>query len=213
MWDVEDRSCGQGASIRCSVMQVFYVDGEKASTAMLEAVLHHLGAKVTHFDDGKDCLASLRTAECHLLISNVRHPALEGLALLRNAKRLVPSVPVVMLVDHGDIRTAVRVMKGGAIDCLERPPEKKHLLSVMDAVLQAPVQNDRPRDVSLSKTEEQVLQLILQGNTTAEVARALRRSRRTIEVHRSHIMRKLEVGSIVDLVRTSARMGLLEDWP
>ena len=69
-------------------------------------------------------------------------------------------------------------------------------------------QNKNP----LSKTENQVLRLILQGKTTAEVAQGLRRSRRTIEVHRSHIMQKLEANGVVDLVRTCVRMGLLQDW-
>ncbi len=213
MWDAGQGARRRQAGVRCGVTQVFYTDGEKTSTAMVRAVLHHLGARVTHFDEAKDCLDSLRARECHLLISNARRPALEGVALLLDAKRLVPSVPVVVMVDHGDIQASVRAMKGGAVNCLERPPEQKHLLSALDAALQASVQRVPPQRVALSSTEEQVLQFILKGQTTAETAQTLHRSRRTIEVHRSHIIRKLEVDGMVDLVRRCAQLGLLRDWP
>jgi two-component system response regulator FixJ len=193
--------------------QVFYADGEKKSTAVIQAVLHHLGARVTHFGEGEACLAALETHRCHLLISNARRPAVEGLELLLGAKDIVPSVPAVMMVDHGDIQTAVRAMRSGAIDCLERPPEQKHLLSALEAALQASVRNATPEGASLSPAERQVLHLILQGQTTAETARTLHRSRRTIEVHRGHIMRKLQVDGMVDLVRKCAQLGYLEDWP
>jgi FixJ family two-component response regulator len=119
----------------------------------------------------------------------------------------------VVLVDHGAIDAAVRAMKGGAIDCLERPPEQQHLLPALDAALQVSVQNTPPKMVYLSPTEKQVLQFILQGQTTAETACTLHRSRRTIEVHRGHIMRKLQVDGMVDLVRKCAQLGYLEDWP
>lgn len=209
----EDGGRRQGATWGHSVTQVFYADGEKMGTAVIRAVLHHCGAKVIHFDNVQDCLDSLRTCECHLLISNAPRPAVEGVKLLRDAKRIVPSVPVVMMVDHADIETAVRAMKGGAVDCMERPPEQEHLLSVLSMALHESGQSARPKTASLSPTEKQVLQFILRGQTTAETARTLCRSRRTIEVHRSHIMRKLQVDGMVDLVRKCAQLGLLKDWP
>ncbi len=74
-------------------------------------------------------------------------------------------------------------------------------IAALDAVLQASVQRNLSPRASLSKTERQVLHLILQGQTTAEAARTFHRSRRTIEVHRSHIMRKLQANGMVDLIR------------
>ena len=213
MQDTRTMDRRQDTDMRRKVTQVFYADGEKASTGMIQAVLHHLNAKVTHFDNVEDCLDSLRTQECHLLISNTKRPAVEGVGLLLRAKRVAPSVPVVLLVDHGDIQAAVQAMKSGAVDCLERPPEKAHLVSAIDSALQESVQNSLPQKNPLSRAEQQVLRLILQGHITAEIARTLHRSRRTIEVHRSHIMQKLEVHSMVDLVRRCARLGLLQDWP
>ncbi|MHC4518954.1 MAG: response regulator transcription factor [Planctomycetota bacterium] len=195
------------------VRQVFYAEGEKGSTDVIRAALRQLDLRVKQFGNVEQCLACLGTQECHLLISDARRPAEEGLRLLAGARRIKPSVPVVLLVDRGDIQTAVCAMKGQAADCLERPPESARLVSAIGSVLKNSDRGSLPPDHLLSKTEKTVLQLILEGNTTAEVARMLSRSRRTVEVHRSHIMEKLEARDVVDLVRTCFRMGLLEDWP
>lgn len=196
-----------------AVRQVFYADGEEDSSDVVRAVLQRAGAQVTHFRHVKECLDSLTSEECHLLISNARRPAMEGMRLLAGVKRTKPSLPVVLLVDHGDIPAAVRAMKGGATDCLERPPEPGRLTCAIESAFRESVQNSVLPENPLSKAENQVLRLILQGKTTAEVAQVLRRSRRTIEVHRSHIMRKLGAYGMVDLVRTCIRMGLLGDGP
>ncbi|MHC4518323.1 MAG: response regulator transcription factor [Planctomycetota bacterium] len=192
---------------------VFYADGEEASTGVVEAALRQLDLGVTRFDDVEGCLVCLATRECHLLISNAKRPAEEGLTLLAGAKRIKPSVPVVLLVDRGDIETAVCAMKGQAADCLERPPEIASLVSAIASALRGSLRHSVPLGRPLSKTEAQVLRFILRGKTTAEAARILGRSQRTIEVHRSHIMGKLKARGVVDLVRTCFRRGLLEDWP
>ncbi len=195
------------------VRQVFYVDGEKDSTGAIKAALRQLDLKVRQFGDVEQCLACLGTGGCHLLISNPKHPAQEGLRLLDSARRIQPSVPVVLLVDHGDIQTAVCAMKGRAADCLERPADRASLVSVIALTLQNSGRNRLPPEHLLSNTEKTVLHLILQGHTTAETAQILSRSKRTVEVHRSHIMGKLGARDVVDLVRTCFRMGLLEGWP
>ena len=213
MWGIGGQNHRGQADGSYTTRQVFYADGEKVSTGMVEAALHQLELTVTHFASAEQCLDCLGTHECHLLISNSRRPAREGMRLLADAKRIKASLPVILLVDHGDIDVAVHAMKGGAADCLERPPEKAHLISAIDSALRASIQRSLPGDCPLSKAEGEVLRLVLQGNTTAEVARILDRSRRTVEVHRSRIMAKFKAQSAVDLVKTCVRMGLLEHWP
>ncbi len=122
-------------------------------------------------------------------------------------------MPVVVLVDHGDIEMAVRIMKAGAADCLERPPEKRPLVSSIQAALQESVCSDTLRKRPLSPAEQQVLDLVLQGCTNQEIALRLRRAARTVEVHRSHILHKLDAESTVNLVRKCLRLGLLQDSP
>ena len=204
---------GRRADAEPTGRHVFYVDGEKTSTGVIRAVLRQLDLKVRQFADVEQCLAGLGTQECHLLISNAKCPAQEGLRLLSDARRIQSSVPVVLLVDHGDIQTAVRAMKGQAADCLERPPDRASLASAIDSILENSGRGRPPPADLLSRTEKTVLGLILQGKTTVETAQILHRSRRTIEVHRNHITRKLGTNGLVDLVRTCFRLGLLEDWP
>ncbi len=209
----EDESRRRQANSRDPAMQVFYADGEKACTGVVQAVLGQLDVEVTQFDNASDCLHSLKTRECHLVISNARRPHVEGMELLRGARDIIPPVPVVVLVDRGDIDAAVWAMKGGAVDCLERPPETVSLVSAIDSALHESVRDDLPPKRPLSEAEEQVLRLILQGHTTNEIARRLHRSPRTIEVHRHHIMRKLNASSMVGLVKSCVRKGLLPEWP
>ncbi len=213
MRDTEGAGRRQKADAGRSVTQVFCADGEKRSTVAVRAALRQLDAEVTHFDDAAECLDCLRIRECHLLISNVRKPGLEGMELLLGARRIRPSVPVVVLVDHGDIDAAVRIMKAGAADCLERPPETGPLVSSIEAVIQESVRGDSLRKRPLSPVEQQVLGLVLQGCTNQQIALTLHRSARTIEVHRSHVLHKLDADGTVDLVRKCIRLSLLPDWP
>jgi len=213
MRDREGAGRRQEAEVGRSVTQVFYADGEKRSTGAVRAALRELGAEVTSFDSAAECLDGLKTCECHVLISNARRPGIEGMELLLGARRIRPSVPVVVLVDHGDIEAAVRAVKAGAADCLERPPETGPLVSAIDAALQESVRRDSPPKRPLSPVEQQVLELVLQGRTNQEIALRLHRSARTIEVHRSHILHKLDADSTAALVRNCIRLRLLPDWP
>jgi len=213
MQDREGAGRRQEAEVKRLVTQVFYADGEKRSTAAVRAALRQLDVEVTPFDSAVECLNGLKTCECHLLISNARRPGVEGLELLLGARRIRPSVPVVVLVDHGDTEAAVRIMKAGAADCLEWPPETGPLVSSIEAALRESVRSDSLLKRPLSPVEQQVLDLVLQGCTNQEIAMRLHRSARTIEVHRSHIMHKLDADGTVDLVRKCVRLGLLPDWP
>ncbi len=213
MRDTEGAGRRQEADVGRSVTQVFYADGEKRSTGAVRAALRELGAEVTPFGSAAECLNCLRGRPCHLLISNARRPGVEGMELLLGARRIRPSVPVVLLVDHGDIGAAVRIMKAGATDCLERPPETGPLVSSIEAAIQESVRDDSLRKRPLSPVEQQVLDLVLQGCTNQEIALRLHRSARTIEVHRSHILHKLDADGTVELVRKCIRLRLLPDWP
>lgn len=134
--------------------------------------------------------------------------------LLFRARRVIPEIPSVAVVNHGDIPGAVMAMKAGAADCLEKPIEPDRLFSAVEKGL-----SQRPEPVFLSaqvltKTELDVLDRVLIGKSSSEIAAALHRSKRTIEVHRRHIMRKLQASSIVDLVRRAVTLGLVDpkEW-
>lgn len=187
--------------------QIFYANGDRASTDVVQAALDQVDASVTCFSDSDECLTSIRRGRCRLLITNVAEPADEGVALLAKVKHTAPWIPVIMLVETGRIDTAVRVMKAGATDCIERPPQTNRFLSAVKQALHGPL--DRLPSKPLTEVEQNVLQLILDGKTNGQIATALHRSRRTVEVHRADVMRKLGARHIVDLVRNAALAGLV----
>jgi len=186
----------------------FYADGDLASTRAVQAALDRGGAPVTRFAHTDECLRSIRDGRCQLLVTNVPEPAVEGLELLIRVKRIAPWLPVIMLVEPGQIGTAVQAMKAGATDCIERPPHADRLLSAVDQALHKVI--DRAPSRPLTEIEETVLQLVLRGKTNGQIAAALHRSRRTVEVHRADIMRKLGAHHIVDLVRNATLAGLVK---
>ena len=190
--------------------QVFYADGDTAGSPAVRSAIRRAGLKVTCFRCTGTCLRSLESQPCDLLISNARRPAEEGMDLLVRARRLVLGLPIVLLVDQGDIRTAVRAMKAGAVDCLERPLATARLTAALDSALRTGRVGRGTLPNPLSPVEERVLRLVCQGRTSRDIAGVLHRSQRTIEVHRHHVMWKLGVGSIVELVKKAASMGWFE---
>ncbi|MDI6451068.1 response regulator transcription factor [Anaerobaca lacustris] len=187
--------------------RIFYANGDLKSTDVVQDALSRVDASVTCFANCGECLASIRHGGCRLLVTNVPEPADEGIELLTRVKSAAPWVPVIMLVEPGRIDTAVRAMKAGATDCIERPPQADHLLSAVRGALHNSI--DGLPAKPLTDVEQSVLQLILEGMTNGQIATALHRSRRTVEVHRADIMRKLGARHIVDLVRNAALAGLV----
>lgn len=188
--------------------QVFYADGDRRSEGHIPGAIRRAGLKVTCFRGIRDCLRSLASCRCDLLISNVRRPRVEGIQLLVRSRGIVSGLPVVMLVDHGDIRTAVRAIKAGALDCLERPTQTPELLAAIRRALDASARREETPDVRLSPMEKRVLGLILQGYSNRDIAGVLTRSERTVEVHRYHVMHKLDARNVVELTHRCVLMRL-----
>ncbi len=148
-----------------------------------------------------------------LLIIDIDGQANRKLELLAECRQLYPYLPAVALVERGQTATAVAAMKAGAADCLERPVEPGRLLSLAETILQRRQSAYQNISEALTKTEARVLDLILAGNTNVQIARQLHRSKRTVEVHRSHIMQKLGVSSVSELVCKAFGAGLIGRQP
>jgi len=150
---------------------------------------------------------------CDLVIVDIDGQASPSLELLTGCRRLHPHLPAVALVGPGATSTAVAAMKAGAADCLEKPLETHRLLSAVTAAMRNGPSSGRQMYQSLTRMEIRVLHLLLTGKTSPEIAEQFHRSRRTVDVHRRHIMRKLRASSMPDLVREAFQMGLIGDEP
>lgn len=188
---------------------IFFLDDERPVRDVVRETLEEAGMKVTCFGNPIKCLARLRSQKCDLLITDLRMPEKDGLQLLADVKRLAPSLPVLMLTGYGDVPTAVKAIKGGAVDFIEKPLSKQVFLQKVRSILQ----ESTPAAISprepLTRTEMGVLRLIVDGKSNRAIADLLHRSVRTVEVHRARIMYKLGADRLIDLIKMTAAMGLV----
>ncbi len=189
---------------------VFFVDDEPKVRKMVGRTLEQAGLEVSCFASGGDCLEQLRCRTCDLLITDVKMPEMDGIELLTEVKRIIPSLPVLVITGYGDTRMAVKALKIGALDFIEKPLDRQSFLSAVESALKRNAKIHRLVSGVLTKTEMGVLRLILDGKSNKEIAWLRHRSVRTIEDHRSHIMHKLGVNNLVDLVKQTAVVRIVE---
>ncbi len=136
-------------------------------------------------------------------------PGTDGMDLLRQVRERLPWIPVLMVTGYGDVPLAVQAVKNGAVDFVEKPLDRDAFLLTVQRLVE---RNARPAALLaefLTKTERKIFYLIVGGKNNREIADVLHCSPRTVEVHRSHLMQKLEATNITELLRRAAQMGLL----
>jgi len=196
-----------------SVKHIFFLDDEPEVRKVVKETLQEPKIDVECFESPTECLAQLRSKKCDLLITDLKMPEKDGIELLAEVKHLAPWVPVLVITGFGDIPTAVKAIKGGAVDFIEKPLSKEPFVRKVKAILQHGTPGDARLGKPLTRTEASILKLIIEGKSNRVIADALNRSVRTIEVHRSHLMRKLGVDNVIDLVKLGAAMGLINLEP
>ncbi len=193
-----------------TIQHVFFVDDEPKVLKMVSRTLEQVGLKVSCFTRAVECLKQLRTRTCDLLITDVKMPEMDGIELLNEVKHIIPSLPVLVITGYGDIPMAVKALKVGASDFINKPLDRQSFLSAVESALKRNTRTPVHVGQVLTETEIRVLRLILDGKSTKEIARLRHRSVRTIEDQRGQIMHKLGVDNLVDLVKQTAVVRLVE---
>jgi two-component system response regulator FixJ len=190
---------------------VCVVDDDADVRDSLEILLRRSGYAVRCFASARDFLDAGPAAARSCVLADVRMPEMDGFALQREIGRRWPNLPVVIMTGHGDIPMAVKAMRAGAIDFLEKPFERPALI---EAIKRALAQADTPpgavratagpvpREV-LTERELEVFRLLVEGDQNKVVAHKLDISVRTAEAHRAKLMSKLGARNLADLVRLS----------
>jgi two-component system response regulator FixJ len=189
---------------------IFFVDDQQNVREVIGETLKQLGLKVRCFATAEDCLRQLRSQRCDLLITDLRMPGMSGLELLTQAKRLIGWMPVLVVSGYGDVPTAVAAAKAGADDFIEKPLEKEAFLGKVTSILRRCASINPYMCRILTSRQMQILLMIADGKSSREIAEILRRTKRNIEVIRSAIMQKLGVDNVVDLVKRSAALKLID---
>jgi FixJ family two-component response regulator len=189
---------------------VYIVDDDEGVRKSLSALLQSVGITARTFASAEDLLLAYQHERPTCMLVDVRMPGMSGLELQRRLVDQVPQVPLVMITGHGDVAMAVQAMKEGAIDFLEKPFNEQELIELVNrcmgqsmAAKQAHAQHEQARHRLnlLSEREQEVLKHLLAGKSSKQIASALELSPKTVDVHRSNIMRKTEQKSIAELVR------------
>lgn len=192
---------------------VVFVDDEPAVCAVVQKTLERAGARVQCFQDAEACLRHLASCPCDLLITDMKMPGMDGMDLLRQVKEKLPWLPVLVVTGYGDVPMAVRALQAGAADFVEKPLDRDLFLQAVQRSVGRKAQAAAVLEESLTRTERKILRYLLDGRNSREIADALHRSPRTIEIHRSHVMRKLGAANIIELLRQAADLGLLRTPP
>ena len=189
---------------------VFLVDDEPDVSTALVWLLDSVKIHACAFQSGEEFLNALASHEgpcCAVL--DLRMPETSGLELLQRMNELNHRIPVIFLSAHGDVPAAVNAMQLGAIDFLQKPFNSQIFLNSINRAIRlartAYEQMSRESDMRnfiarLSEREKDVLQALLRGQTSKEIAKALRISPKTVDVHRANIMHKLKVTTYRDLL-------------
>ena len=189
---------------------VYVVDDDPAMRDSLKWLLESVDFQVHVFESATSFLEEYGGQRPACLVLDVRMPGMSGLDLQDELVRRGITIPMIMISAHGDVPVAVRALKTGAIDFIEKPFSDQLLL---DRVRQA-LHNDqqasetdevketiRARKASLTPREKEVMELVVAGNPNKSVASHLRLSQKTVEIHRARVMSKMSAGSLAELVR------------
>jgi len=189
---------------------VFVVDDDAAVRESLRWLIESTGMKVRTYASAMELLAESDLDRAGCLLLDVRIPGFDGLALQERLRENGTAVPIIIITGHADVPMAIRAMKNGAVDFIEKPFDDEVLL---DSIRSAMRQNGkartrmarrnevRTRILRLTAREHEVYELVVAGWTNRETASKLGIIEKTVEVHRSNIRRKLQADTLADLVR------------
>jgi FixJ family two-component response regulator len=195
---------------------VYIVDDDACVREALSSLLRANGKQVLMFTSGQEFLDFPREDSCACLILDLRMPGLNGLQVQESIAAQT-TIPVIFITGRGDVPSTVTAMKGGAVDFLTKPIDESALLDSIgkaleqDRILRSAAFEQESllaRYRSLTPREQQVLPLLVSGLLNKQAAGELGITEYTVQIHRGHIMRKMEADSFATLVRLAGRLNL-----
>lgn len=189
---------------------VFVVDDDQAVRQSAEMLVRSVGLTVEAYPSAQAFLQAYDPSRSGCLLLDLRMPGMSGLELQRTLKERGVTLPVIIVTGHGDVPVAVQAFKDGAVDFIEKPYSKQMLLErIRDAVARDSRERAdktvrskiETRLALLTPRETSVMERVVSGLSNKEIARDLGVSSKTVEVHRAHVMQKMQADSLADLVR------------
>lgn len=197
---------------------VFVVDDDEAMRDSIACLLESVHLPCRKFGDASAFLEFCDASQMGCILLDIRMPGISGMELLERLKAKGISLPVIIITGHGDVSLAVRALKLGAFDFLQKPFNGHDLLDLVHAALQQVQENHQKNQKldslrshfdMLTGREREIMELVVAGNPSKVIGTKLGISLRTVDIHRSNLMRKLNVRSVAELVQS--RLALRDD--
>jgi FixJ family two-component response regulator len=191
---------------------VFVVDDDSSTRELLAWLMKRHGLPVEVFPDARAFLGRYKAEMAGCLVVDLNMPGMSGLELQQYLKEHGVLLPVIFLSGRADVPKAVKAVREGAIDFVEKPFDYRRVVALVeegikrDADTRAGYQRRRlhtERLAQLTQREREVLTLVVAGRMNREIADSLEISIKTVEAHRAKIMEKLEVNSVAELVQAT----------
>ena len=188
---------------------VFIVDDDAAVCDSIQELVESVGLRAETYASGQAFLDHYQLERSGCLVLDVRMAEMSGLVLQEKLNALGAGIPVIIITGHADVPMAVHALKAGAIDFVQKPYRNQLLLDsinsalAMDAISRRSLDESQNHDrqlATLTKREQEVLDKLLAGSISKQIARELGISTRTVEAHRQNLLRKLGVGSVKELM-------------
>ena len=189
---------------------VFVVDDDQAIRSSLKWLIESVAMQVKTFESANAFIENYYPGRSGCLLLDVRMPGMSGLELQEYLTEQRITIPVIIITGHGDVPMAIRAMKAGAVDFIEKPFNDELLLeSIRHALMLDEQQRDSQsqkaeiatRLARLTPREHEVMAMVTGGKANKEIASALGVSAKTVEAHRARVMEKMQAHSLADLVR------------
>ena len=189
---------------------VFIVDDDEAVLDSIAELVSSVGLRAATFRSAQEFRASFKPEQPGCLVLDVRMAHTSGPALQDELNAIGARIPIVFISGHGDIAVAIKTIKAGAVDFVQKPYREQQLLDSINEALQRDAEARQvsssgegfaERLAALTERESAVLDQVVQGLSSKSIAKVLDISYRTVELHRSHIMEKLHVRSVAELIR------------
>ena len=196
---------------------VFIVDDDNAIRSGISQLIETMGVKTVCFASAQEFLDSYTAGCAGCLVLDVRMPGMSGLMLQDKLAQEKVDLPIIFITGHASVRMGVGAVKKGAIDYIEKPFDDQVLLDQIQKALEQDAKNRQKhaqerivfgRIESLTSREQQIMHRVANGELNKTIAYELDIKQKTVEHHRSNVMKKMQVDSVAALVKLLERTGV-----